>query len=156
MNNTNIVEYKGYFTLVQYSFEDQVLYGKIEGITDLVTFECKTADEVEAAFQEAVDDYLLFCEDIGQEPNKTYKGTFNVRIPPALHRAADMERIKQGISLNQLITKAIESFLKPKQNMYIKIALPDSVLSGYQTWNEGKTEKLSGKVWPTEVRYAAS
>lgn len=156
MNNTNVVEYKGYFTIVQYSVEDRVLYGKIEGIADLVTFECKTADEVEAAFQEAVDDYLIFCEDIGQEPNKTYKGTFNVRIPPALHRAADMERIKQEISLNQLITKAIESYLSPEKNTVITVAIPDAALSGYQAWHEGKTEKLRAKAWSMEVPYAAS
>lgn len=61
----NVLEYKGYYTKVEYSAEDNVLYGKIEGIRDLVNFECDTLDGVESAFQAAVDDYLALCADLG-------------------------------------------------------------------------------------------
>jgi len=109
----NVIEYKGYWTQVEFSADDQVLYGKIEGISDLVNFECKDASGVNEAFKEAVDDYLAFCEDLGQEPNKPYKGTFNVRIPSALHRLADLRRMQLGISLNQLIIRALDEFIHP-------------------------------------------
>jgi len=66
----NILEYKGYSTKVEVSIEGQVLYGKIEGIKDLVNFECENANEVEVAFRQAVDDYLTFCKEIGKEPNR--------------------------------------------------------------------------------------
>lgn len=108
---SSILEYKGYCTKVEYSAEDQILFGKIEGINDLVTFEERDPSLVEKAFHEAVDDYLYFCEDIGQEPNKVYKGTFNVRISPELHRELAMTSFVNGDSLNQSVEKAIQSYL---------------------------------------------
>lgn len=70
----DILRYKGYSTRVEYSFEDGVLHGKIEGISDLITFESNSLDpgDVENAFHEAVDDYLAFCEDTGTIPNREY------------------------------------------------------------------------------------
>ena len=81
----HVLEYKGYYTKVEYSIEDKLLHGKIEGINDLVNFECSSAEQVEEKFHEAVDDYLLFCQDIGAEPDKCYKGSFSVRLSPELH-----------------------------------------------------------------------
>ena len=107
----NIIEYKGYYTKVEYSVEDHVLHGKIEGINDLVNFECEKADEVEASFKEAVDDYLAFCEDTGTQPDKPYKGVFNVRLSPELHRLAAMEAANEGITLNQFVAVAVEKSL---------------------------------------------
>ena len=94
--NNNILEYKGYYTRIEYSAEDHVLFGKIEGIKDLVTFECENLSNVEAEFHEAVDDYLSFCKDLGESPDKPYKGMFNVRIPPELHRKAAMAAEMSG------------------------------------------------------------
>lgn len=94
----NLLEYKGYYGKVEYSVEDQILFGKIEGIVDLVTFESKNADEIEKEFRDAVDDYLDFCHQVGKEPEKTYKGTFNVRIDPELHKAIAIEAMKKGKS----------------------------------------------------------
>ena len=107
----NVLEYKGYWTTVEYSVEDHVLHGKIEGIRDLVNFEADYASQVEQAFHEAVDDYLIFCEDTGTDPEKPYSGSFNVRIPRAMHRAAAMQADMQGISLNQWTCNAIEKAL---------------------------------------------
>ena len=107
--NNNILEYKGYYTRIEYSAEDHVLFGKIEGIKDLVTFECENLSNVEAEFHEAVDDYLSFCKDLGESPDKPYKGMFNVRIPPELHRKAAMAAEMSGETLNAFITKAIRA-----------------------------------------------
>lgn len=108
----NILTYKGYSTRVEYSAEDGVLHGKIEGIADLVNFESETVEGVETAFHEAVDDYLAFCEDIGQEPDKEYKGTFNVRVDPKLHRKLDRAAHKEGVSMNQFIETALEEYIE--------------------------------------------
>lgn len=105
----NILEYKGYYTKVQYSAEDKLLFGKIEGIRDLVNFECENVADVEKEFQAAVDDYLAFCDDMGQEPDKVYRGTFNVRIDPELHKAAAIKADKQGKTLNAFVASAIQS-----------------------------------------------
>ena len=84
----NYFEYKGYHTRIEFDYDDQVLFGKIEGIKDLVSFEADNATEIEKSFHEAVDDYLEFCTELGVEPNKEFKGSFNVRITPELHRKA--------------------------------------------------------------------
>lgn len=60
---SDILEYKGYTTKVKYSNEDNVFFGKIEGINSLVNFEAESADEVKDAFEEAVNDYLAFCKE---------------------------------------------------------------------------------------------
>ena len=108
----NLLTYKGYHTKVEYSIEDRVLHGKIEGLSDLVTFECETLDGVEDAFHEAVDDYLAFCDDIGRAPDKEYNGIFNVRLSPDLHKAAVMEAANSGITLNQYVVNAVTAMLK--------------------------------------------
>lgn len=108
----NILEYKGYFSKVQYSSEDNVLYGKIEGIVDLVTFESESCNEIEKEFQLAVDDYLEFCKEVGKSPDKSYKGSFNIRISPDLHKRADNTAKKKGITLNQLVSSAILEYLE--------------------------------------------
>ena len=107
----HVLEYKGYYTKVEYSIEDKLLHGKIEGINDLVNFECSSADQVEEKFHEAVDDYLLFCQDIGAEPDKCYKGSFNVRLSPELHRRIAVAAPAQGMSLNHFVANAMERSL---------------------------------------------
>jgi len=104
----NILEYKGYIATLNYSCEDKVFYGKLEMIDDLVTFEAESAVDLEDNFHKAVDDYIKTCEDLGREPQKTYKGVFNVRVDPKLHKKAYQESIRQGISLNTFVKQAIE------------------------------------------------
>ena len=84
----DIIEYKTYYASVQFSAEDEVFHGKIIGINDLVSFEGTTVAELKKAFHEAVNDYLATCKELGKDPEKTYKGSFNVRIPSDLHRKA--------------------------------------------------------------------
>ena len=70
----DVLTYMGYSTRPEYSIEDGIIFGKIEGISDLVSFECDSTavEDVEAAFREAVDDYLEACRAVGKEPNKSY------------------------------------------------------------------------------------
>lgn len=107
----NVIEYKGYYSKIEYSSDDKVLHGKIEGIRDLINFECDKLEDVEKSFREAVDDYLAFCRSLGQEPEKPYKGVFNIRISPELHRRAVIEAANEGITLNQFVAKAVEQSL---------------------------------------------
>ncbi|RMG19274.1 MAG: type II toxin-antitoxin system HicB family antitoxin [Bacteroidetes bacterium] len=100
--------YKGFIGSVHFQAEDELFYGRIEGITDLVTFEGKSVEELKKAFEEAVEDYVQLCKAIGKEPYKSFKGSFNVRITPRLHRQAFEKATLEGITLNQLVQKAIE------------------------------------------------
>ncbi len=107
----NVMKYKDFAGSVQYSATDKVFHGKIEFIADLVTFEGTSVAELEQAFGEAVDDYLELCAAVGKDPQKSFKGTFNVRIKPELHRKAAMVSIERGISLNKLVEESLEKCL---------------------------------------------
>ncbi len=107
----NILEYKGYHTKVEFDADDLVLRGKIEGINDLVTFECEDIKDAEKEFHDAVDDYLQFCKEVGKQPDKEYKGTFNVRISPKLHKRLAYVAFKNGDTLNATVDKAIREYV---------------------------------------------
>ena len=108
----NVLMYKGFAGSVKLNTADKVFHGKIEFITDLVTFEGTSVDELEEAFKEAVDDYIELCETIGKEPLKSFKGSFNVRIDPELHRKAALVSLEKGVTLNQFVEKAIEKLIQ--------------------------------------------
>jgi predicted HicB family RNase H-like nuclease len=110
----DVLKYKDHIGSVRFSAEDQVFYGKIEGIDDLVTFEGRSVDELTSAFQEAVEDYAELCEIAGKPVRKSYKGSFNVRIDPELHKKAANLSIDLGLSLNQLVEEAIQKYLSAK------------------------------------------
>ena len=118
----DILEYKGYYASVHFSSENEVFYGKIMGIDDLVNFEGASVKELKKAFHEAVDDYLETCEELGKEPNKTYKGTFNVRISTDLHKAAAVYASTQNISLNDFVKTAIDYALLHKEDLTRRIS----------------------------------
>jgi len=109
------IRYNDYLGTVQYSAEDEVFYGKLEGINDLVTFEGESVSELQAAFRQAVDEYVMICQETGKEPEKAYKGSFNVRINPELHRKVVQKSLELGMSLNQFTELAIRDFLEHHQ-----------------------------------------
>jgi len=101
------IEYNGYIGSIEYSSEDKCFYGKLEMIDDLVTFEADSAKELEINFHAVVDEYIDTCKALNREPQKTYKGVFNVRIDPELHKRVYEEALKAGISLNAFIQKTL-------------------------------------------------
>ncbi len=108
------LEYKGFIGSVHYSADDDILYGKIEGINDLVSYEGRTIDEIRKDFHEAVNDYLSFCKEKSKPVYKSYKGSFNVRISEDLHRKAVQKAVIEGLSLNQLVQRAIEKEIETR------------------------------------------
>ena len=107
----NVLEYKGYLGSVEFSSEDEVFFGKVTGIRDVVTFEGDSVARLKKAFKEAVDDYILTSRQLGVDPDKGYKGSFNVRVKPQIHRLAVMKSAALKMSLNQFVEKAIEKEL---------------------------------------------
>lgn len=107
----NVLEYKGYLGSVEFSADDEVFFGKITGIRDLVTFEGDSVTKLKKAFKDAVDDYIITCKHIGKDPDKEFKGSFNVRVKPKVHRLAVMKSAALKMSLNQFVEKAIEQQL---------------------------------------------
>ena len=109
MNNT--VEYRGYVGSIEFSEEDALFFGKVLGVRALISYEGESASDLIADFHTAVDDYLALCEERGEVPERAYKGSFNVRIPPQLHQQAAVYALSQQISLNALVEAALRSYV---------------------------------------------
>nr|WP_189659719.1 type II toxin-antitoxin system HicB family antitoxin [Pseudomonas poae] len=106
------MKHKGYIGSIEASLEDNCLFGKVLFIKALVSYEGKTVSELDAAFQEAVDDYLATCQALGQTPEKPCKGSFNVRVGHDLHLAAALEATRKKVTLNDLTRQALNEFLQ--------------------------------------------
>ena len=121
----NTLKYKGYIGSVSYSEPDKVFFGKLEGIDDLVNYEGESVSELTAAFHEAVEDYLAFCDDHGVKPEKSYSGTFNVRIAPMTHREIANRAAEAGITIQKLFPTsfAIKSIRHPKLHLLTRNVL---------------------------------
>lgn len=101
------LEYKGYTGSIEYSKEDDLLYGKVVGINGLISYEGKTGSELESDFKEAVDAYLSDCKEEGTLPEKPFKGSFNVRISAELHQKAALLAMEDKMSLNNFVAESI-------------------------------------------------
>ena len=108
----NLIEYKGYVGSVEFSEEDGLFFGKVQGIRSLISYEGTNAAELVADFHGAVDDYLAFCEEEGTSPETAYKGSLNVRFKnKEIHRRAAIYAITHQQSLNSFIEEAVEEKL---------------------------------------------
>jgi predicted HicB family RNase H-like nuclease len=109
----NRLEYKGYYGNIEYSAEDNCLYGKVLGIPkDLISYEGYTASELYEDFKGAIDDYLQLCENSGRKPHKSYSGTLNLRMPSEIHCRLAMAAVNKGTSINSFIINSIEKELQ--------------------------------------------
>ncbi len=114
---SNFLKYKEYLATVEYSTEDEVFNGKLFGINDLVTFEGASVIEIKTAFEEAVDDYIETCKEVDKKPEKSFKGSFNVRVPSKLHKDAAFIAVQHNLSLNDFVKGAIQYAVKHKQEV---------------------------------------
>ena len=102
-----MMEYKGYYAQVVFDEDANVFHGEIINLRDVITFEGETVDELRQAFQDSVDDYLEFCAERGENPEKPYSGKFVVRVNPELHKRVAIEARKRGVSINSLVGEAL-------------------------------------------------
>ncbi|WP_312317185.1 type II toxin-antitoxin system HicB family antitoxin [Stenotrophomonas sp.] len=116
----NIIKYAGYEGTAELDLESMVCRGRILFIDDLVTYQADSPKELQAAFQEAVDDYLATCKALGRRPQKPLSGTFNVRISPALHRAARLRAVKDEVSLNEVVAAAVRFYVDGSERVQVR------------------------------------
>ena len=95
------LNYKGYFAKVEFDADDKIFTGRVVGIRDVIGFHGESVSELEAAFTQAIDDYLAACEKLGQKPNKTYSGNLMLRIPAEIHASVAAAAEINGKSINQ-------------------------------------------------------
>lgn len=111
---TDRLKYKEFIGSVHFSAEDEVFYGKIDGINDLVTFEGTSVAKLKSAFREAVLDYVEICKETGKEVFRSFKGSFNIRVDPELHSKAFEVALLEGKTLNQFVKEAIEQRIQQR------------------------------------------
>ncbi|WP_298919781.1 type II toxin-antitoxin system HicB family antitoxin [uncultured Nostoc sp.] len=92
--------YNGYTASVEIDVEAGILFGQVLDINDVITFKAKTVDEARQEFQNSVDDYLAFCKELGEEPDKPFSGKLPFRTTPEHHRKIFIAAKKAGKSIN--------------------------------------------------------
>ena len=103
-----MLSYKGYTGIVVFDPEAGLLHGEVAGLRDVVTFQGRSVDEVQAAFEASVDDYLAFCASRGEAPERAVSGRVTLRMPPNLHQRVAVRARHEGKSLNQWIADALD------------------------------------------------
>lgn len=102
-----MMKYKGYIGHVEYDDKAKIFHGEVVGLKDIITFQGKSVEELERAFRDSVDDYLTWCKKRKEKPEKTFSGTFNLRIPPELHAKIAFQAKTMGMSLNNYVTEKL-------------------------------------------------
>ncbi|MEZ6100606.1 MAG: type II toxin-antitoxin system HicB family antitoxin [Pirellulaceae bacterium] len=103
-----MMEYKGYIGKVEFDDEAEIFHGEIINTRDVITFQGKSVDELTKAFHESIDDYLAYCKQRGETPDKPFSGQFVTRIPPELHRQVNVAAVLAGKSLNAFVTEQLQ------------------------------------------------
>ena len=98
-----MLNHKGYTGHVEFDDEAGLFHGEVVDTRDVVTFQGRSVDEIEAAFRDSVDDYLAFCAERGEEPDKPFSGRLMLRLPKSLHRDVFIGARREGKSLNQFV-----------------------------------------------------
>lgn len=103
-----MMHYKGYEAVVEFDEDADIFHGEVMNLRDVITFQGASAAELKQAFGDSVEDYLAFCKERGEEPEKPFSGQFVVRAEPSLHKAMTTAARRAGISLNKWVTSTLE------------------------------------------------
>ena len=107
-----MMTYKGYTASVEVDADAGILFGRVLDIKDVITFKAKTVDEAREEFYKSVDDYLTFCQELGEEPDKPFSGKLPFRTTPEQHRKIFIAAKKAGKSINawmdEILTRAAD------------------------------------------------
>lgn len=139
-----MMEYKGYLGRVEYDDEAGIFHGEVINLRDVITFQGETVQELRTAFQESVDDYLAFCAERGEAPERPYSGTFTIRVPPELHRDAALLAKLRNKSLNSWVAELLTE-AAARTN-----AAPPSATNGF------RPSTAPGQVGEAEAEYTVT
>jgi predicted HicB family RNase H-like nuclease len=107
-----IMHYKGYEAIIEFDENADIFHGEIVNLRDVITFQGASASALKKAFSESVEDYLDFCKERGEEPEKPFSGQFVVRTEPVLHKAISSAARRAGISLNKWVVTTLERSIR--------------------------------------------
>ena len=100
--------YKGYSAKIEFDADAEALHGEVIGLRDVITFQATSVEGLKEAFRDSVDDYLAWCAELGQEPERVYAGRFLVRMEPDLHRDLAVAAERAGESINAFVVACLE------------------------------------------------
>lgn len=112
----DMMNYKDYLGSVHYNDEDKIFFGKIEFIQSLISYEGDSVQTLIKAFEEAVDDYIELCTLEKKQPEKPFKGSFNIRVGSSLHRQAALYAHNHQKNINSLVIEALQKYLENHNN----------------------------------------
>ena len=107
-----MMKYKDYVGKAEFDDEAGILHGEVVNVRDVITFQATNVEDLHTEFEASVDDYLEFCAELGEEPDKPFSGKFMTRVSPDLHREAVIAAKLSGVSLNIWVKEAITSYIK--------------------------------------------
>lgn len=102
-----MLKYKGYNGFVEYDGKAKLFHGEVLDTKDVITFQGKSVSEIEKSFRESIDDYLEFCKERNEEPDKPFSGKFVLRVPSELHHKIYLSAKRKGKSINNWIIDVI-------------------------------------------------
>jgi predicted HicB family RNase H-like nuclease len=106
-----MMQYRGYWARVEFDTEANIFHGEVINTRDVITFQGKTVDELKKAFADSVEDYLSFCSERGEEPDKPFTGHFTVRLLPEQHKKVIIAAEKAGKNVEswvaEILTQAV-------------------------------------------------
>ena len=102
-----MMNYKGYLGQITYDNEAKLFHGEVIGLKDIITFQGTSVKELEKAFKDSIDDYLAWCNERDEKPEKTFSGNLRIRMTPELHAKLAQTASLQGRSLNSFIVEKL-------------------------------------------------
>ena len=103
-----MMEYKGYVAKVEFDDEADIFHGEVINLRDVITFEGQSVAELRQAFEDSIEDYLDFCLQRNEDPEKPFSGKFSVRVDPELHRKITTQARLANKSLNKWVSDTLE------------------------------------------------
>jgi predicted HicB family RNase H-like nuclease len=103
-----MLKYKGYTGHAEFDDDAGLFHGEVLDLRDVITFQGTSVEELEKEFRNSVDDYLEFCEERSEEPDRPFSGRLMLRLPPNVHRDVYVRARQEGKSLNQWIAEKLE------------------------------------------------
>jgi predicted HicB family RNase H-like nuclease len=150
------MNYKGYIGVVKFDSDAGVLRGQVADLRDVITFQGQTVAEVVQAFHDSVDDYLEFCAERGENPERPFSGKLLVRLKPDVHRALTATAMDRGVSVNRLVSGQLTKLARLSSGSGLfriasepKKAHPASKVKKSQAASKGK--KAGGKAGKSSV-----
>ncbi len=113
------MKYKGYSVIVELNEDSSGFFGRVVGLREVSSFRGTSFAEITKAFHDSVDDYLEFCAERGESPEKPYSGHFVLRVAPNLHRELAHAAEAMNTSLNALVESTLRSLFSPSTDAEI-------------------------------------